>query len=250
MKILIIGDSCIDTYIYGDCDRLSPEGPVPILNEISRHSTLGMAGNTYNNMKAFCPNVMFISNNPEQITKTRFVDNRTNQLLLRMDTHDKCQRIQMSAVSIDPDLDLIVVSDYCKGFLSDDDLINIGSSCELSVLDTKRQLTSDIINSYSFIKLNHHEYERNAKILEKFSNMSKIVVTMGDKGVKFLNQIYPPHKVLQTFDVSGAGDVFTAVFSYKIMCGDSLSNSIWAAQDCCMKVIQRRGTCVYEQNMD
>ena len=79
MKVLVTGDSCVDTYVYGDCNRLSPEGPVPILNEVSRHSTLGMAGNTYNNMKAFCPDVSFVSNDPESITKTRFVDGKTNQ---------------------------------------------------------------------------------------------------------------------------------------------------------------------------
>ena len=250
MKVLVMGDSCIDTYVYGNCNRLSPEGPVPILNEVSRHSALGMAGNTYNNMKAFCPDVSFVSNDPESITKTRFVDSKTNQLLLRMDVNDRCERINMSEVSIDSDLDLIVVSDYHKGFLDNDDLINIGSSCALSVLDTKRLLTQDIIEAYSFIKLNHQEYKRNSNILERSSNMAKVVITMGGKGVEFLGRVYPPTKVLQTFDVSGAGDVFTAVFSHGVMCGDSTSDAIWAAQNCCTKVIQRRGTCVYEKNMD
>lgn len=250
MKVLVAGDSCIDTYVYGRCDRLSPEGPVPILNEVSRSSTLGMAGNTYNNMKAFCPDVTFVSNDTELITKTRFVDSKTNQLLLRMDINDRCEQINMSKVSIDSDFDLIVVSDYNKGFLDNNDLINIGSSCDLSVLDTKRPLTQDIIDAYSFIKLNHQEYKRNKNILERFSNRTKVVITMGDKGVEFLGQVYPPAKTLQTFDVSGAGDVFTAVFSYGLMCEKSISDAIWTAQDCCVKVIQRRGTCIYEKDMD
>ena len=29
-RILIIGDSCIDRWVYGKCNRLSPDGPVPV----------------------------------------------------------------------------------------------------------------------------------------------------------------------------------------------------------------------------
>jgi len=43
MKILLIGDSCIDKYVYGDAKRLSPEAPVPVLNYIRTTKTEGMA---------------------------------------------------------------------------------------------------------------------------------------------------------------------------------------------------------------
>ena len=33
-KVLLIGDTCIDEYIYGICERLNPEAPVPILSTI------------------------------------------------------------------------------------------------------------------------------------------------------------------------------------------------------------------------
>ena len=32
MKILIIGESCLDVYQYGDSRRLCPEAPVPVFN--------------------------------------------------------------------------------------------------------------------------------------------------------------------------------------------------------------------------
>ncbi len=32
MRVLLIGDSCTDVYVYGDVKRLNPEAPVPILN--------------------------------------------------------------------------------------------------------------------------------------------------------------------------------------------------------------------------
>ena len=49
-KILIIGDSCIDKWIYGKCDRLSPDGPVPVLVPIEEKVNTGMAGNVNENV--------------------------------------------------------------------------------------------------------------------------------------------------------------------------------------------------------
>lgn len=30
IKVLVIGDGCLDIFRYGKCERLSPEAPVPI----------------------------------------------------------------------------------------------------------------------------------------------------------------------------------------------------------------------------
>ena len=32
-KVLVIGDIIIDKYIYGTSNRLSPEAPVPVVNQ-------------------------------------------------------------------------------------------------------------------------------------------------------------------------------------------------------------------------
>ncbi len=45
MKILVIGDSCTDVFIYGYTRRLCPEGPVPILEPSRTITNQGMAGN-------------------------------------------------------------------------------------------------------------------------------------------------------------------------------------------------------------
>ena len=49
MKVLVIGDSCEDVFIYGNCDRLAPAAPVPVFVETHRKSNKGMAGNVYEN---------------------------------------------------------------------------------------------------------------------------------------------------------------------------------------------------------
>ena len=45
MKVLLLGDSCEDEYIYGRCNRISPEAPVPVLDYAKIKTTSGMAGN-------------------------------------------------------------------------------------------------------------------------------------------------------------------------------------------------------------
>jgi D-beta-D-heptose 7-phosphate kinase / D-beta-D-heptose 1-phosphate adenosyltransferase len=49
-KILVIGDLMIDHYLWGSCNRVSPEAPVQIINIDSESTSLGGAGNVINNL--------------------------------------------------------------------------------------------------------------------------------------------------------------------------------------------------------
>ena len=49
-KILVIGDSCKDIFIYGKANRLCPEAPVPVFIPQRRTETGGMAANVYENI--------------------------------------------------------------------------------------------------------------------------------------------------------------------------------------------------------
>ena len=48
-NILVIGDLMIDHYLWGSCDRISPEAPVQVVNVKKESSVLGGAGNVINN---------------------------------------------------------------------------------------------------------------------------------------------------------------------------------------------------------
>ena len=75
MKIAIVGDACTDIYVYGSCDRLCPEGPVPVLNKIHQIDSGGMALNVFNNLKTFFgEDVDFYSNDLHNILKVRYVE--------------------------------------------------------------------------------------------------------------------------------------------------------------------------------
>ena len=60
-KILVIGDLMIDHYLWGSCDRISPEAPVQVINVGDESMSLGGAGNVINNLNALGAQVDVIS---------------------------------------------------------------------------------------------------------------------------------------------------------------------------------------------
>ena len=50
-KILVIGDLMIDHYLWGSCERISPEAPVQVIDVECESTVLGGAGNVVNNLK-------------------------------------------------------------------------------------------------------------------------------------------------------------------------------------------------------
>jgi D-beta-D-heptose 7-phosphate kinase/D-beta-D-heptose 1-phosphate adenosyltransferase len=60
-KLLVIGDLMIDHYLWGSCERISPEAPVQVVNVKSESVVLGGAGNVINNLNALGAQVDVIS---------------------------------------------------------------------------------------------------------------------------------------------------------------------------------------------
>ena len=59
-KILVIGDLMIDHYLWGTCERISPEAPVQIVKVDTESLVLGGAGNVIHNLKKLGAKVDFI----------------------------------------------------------------------------------------------------------------------------------------------------------------------------------------------
>ena len=51
IKTLVIGDSCLDSFVYGKSTRLCPDTPVPVFTPIRRVTNSGMAGNVFVNLE-------------------------------------------------------------------------------------------------------------------------------------------------------------------------------------------------------
>ena len=100
MRILVIGESCLDVFYYGECKRLCPEAPVPVFNSTFSVDNGGMAMNVYNNLKSLVTNVDICTNdNWPEIKKTRFVDEKANHMFMRLDENDeKYGRVDLSNI--------------------------------------------------------------------------------------------------------------------------------------------------------
>ena len=123
MKFLVIGDSCIDVFRYGKVNRLAPEAPVPIIIPEKETTNPGMAGNVVKNIEALGHQVDFITNTTD-IKKIRYICSKYNHLLLRVDENDYCQPITQKVLDKIKweKYDAIIISDYCKGFLDENDI--------------------------------------------------------------------------------------------------------------------------------
>jgi bifunctional ADP-heptose synthase (sugar kinase/adenylyltransferase) len=133
--------------------------------------------------------------------------------------------------------DIIIVSDYYKGFMTNDDLMIIGKHSKISILDSKRKLSKEIVNSFTFVKLNEKESLQNSDLLE----CENILVTLGNKGTKFNNDVYPSPNPQETIDVSGAGDTFTSAFILKYLENSDIKSSIIYANEMASIVVSKRG---------
>lgn len=247
INILVIGDSCDDVYTYGHVHRLAPEGPIPVLNPIKNKSNGGMALNVHNNIIAIGANSTLITQK-EKITKTRYVDERTNSLLLRIDTNDKVSRISNEIIEniknnhyLDKKYDAIIISDYCKGFLTEEDIDKISEMNFNIFLDTKKIL-GDWCKYVSYIKINHVEYDRTKHTIDKLNILDKLIITRSNDGCEYQNEIYPVEKV-DIKDVSGAGDTFISGLTCEYIRTNDIINAIKFAQKCATIVVQKKGVC-------
>jgi bifunctional ADP-heptose synthase (sugar kinase/adenylyltransferase) len=240
MKVLIIGETCVDKFIYCNINRLSPEAPVPVLNPFNTVINAGMAGNTVSNIQSLSPkSQVVILGQLENIIKTRYIEQKSNHMFLRVDEgEDKITPFKWG-LDIDAIIgrsDIVIVSDYNKGYLSDIDLINISRKSNLSILDSKRKLTNEVIEHFDFIKLNEGEYKNNTHL-----NHKGIIVTLGSKGAQHQGILYPSENPQETIDVSGAGDTFTASFIISYYDTLNIGSSILYANKQASKVVSQRG---------
>ena len=110
------------------------------------------------------------------------------------------------------DSDAVIVSDYNKGFLSEKTLRFITDYSKFTIMDTKKKITDDILSYFDFVKLNESEFSKH-----NFNKdlINRVIVTLGSKGAKYIDKVYPSPDPKETIDVSGAGDTFTASFTLK-----------------------------------
>ena len=184
LKVGVIGDVMLDTYMWGRVERISPEAPVPVVSLNKKEYRIGGAGNVALNCKSLGAGVtilsvtgndteglllseLFESNNintnylvksPARKTtsKTRIISR--NQQMMRLDDeitdaltagdeNQLLQQVQNFIAEEDPDI--IIFEDYNKGVLTEKVIKEIIALCKkagvLTAVDPKRK------NFFSYI---------------------------------------------------------------------------------------------------
>lgn len=235
-KVLLIGDSCTDQYFFGSVLRISPEAPVPILKINRQNNKPGMAANVYENLLALECNVDFITNQQE-ITKTRFIDERTGQHLLRVDNESTLPTLD---IPTNLDYNAIIISDYNKGSVSYELIESLRENYSGPIfIDTKKQDLKRLRGCV--VKINESEFNACHSLCDD------LIVTLGSKGAKYKDKIYKSVPV-DVFDVCGAGDTFLAALTYEYMNSGDMETAIVFANEAASITVQHVG--VYAPSLE
>ena len=162
-KILVVGDLMVDHYLWGSCERVSPEAPVQVIKVDNESTLLGGAGNVVNNLKTLgaevdvisviggcqtsvelkkllleieiSTNYLIVQKNRVTSKKSRIIAEQQQVVRYDLESTDEINNNSQMAIiktfkSIINDYDVILLSDYGKGVLTFDltqSLINIAS---------------------------------------------------------------------------------------------------------------------------
>ena len=255
MRVLVVGDSCEDVFVYGDIERISPEAPIPVFVPSHIEKNNGMAKNVSHNVEALEMDITTITNK-NGIVKRRYVDNRSGQMVLRVDEHDYCERIDKKVLKglrdnkctphfgSETNIDAIIISDYCKGFLEEEDIQFICDNNDNVFVDTKKKL-GRWIEFADYIKINELEYKKNHELLSDKGFEEKLIVTLGSKGCRWNGRDFSVEEV-PVKDVSGAGDTFLAGLVRGYLDTQNIEKAINFAQKCTTIVVQKHGVAAVE----
>ncbi|MFW3344222.1 D-glycero-beta-D-manno-heptose-7-phosphate kinase [Aliarcobacter butzleri] len=185
-NILVIGDLMIDHYLWGSCDRISPEAPVQVVNVKKESSVLGGTGNVINNLFTLGATVdvisvigddnvanelksllekikistssLIVENNRKTSKKSRLIASQQQVLRYDMESIDDINEESHKKIISNLEKNIkkyssIILSDYGKGVLTTkltQDIINIANKNSVKVLvDPKGKDYSKYKGSYT-----------------------------------------------------------------------------------------------------
>jgi bifunctional ADP-heptose synthase (sugar kinase/adenylyltransferase) len=241
LKVFVVGDSCFDSYHYGSVNRISPEAPIPIFDYRHTEIKMGMSHNVLENVLNLGHEASHLTHISEG--KNRYIDERLNQQVIRIDHVLGRERVKFGSSVLKKlqESDLLLISDYNKGFLKYEDIESfIKMFNGPTFIDTKK---TDLKRfKGAFIKINESEW--NARI----SDHENVIVTKGANGVQWKEKQYNTPKAT-VYDVCGAGDTFLAALAteYVLTDGD-MSEAIHFAMRAAAVTISKFG--VYAPTME
>lgn len=282
-RVLVVGDLMIDHYIWGSCDRISPEAPVQVVNVKNETKRLGGCGNVVSNLIALGAEVGVISvvgddelgSEILKLLKDRGAKaelviaqkgRKSSQKSRVMVTHQQVLRLDTESTSdIDCDdeivgkfqgildgYDIVLLSDYGKGVLSDyltKQIISITkNSSKMVLVDPKGKDYSkyrgatlltpnkkEASEALGFVIDSDEKLELALKTMKMNYELEYSLITLSEDGIGLLSQnmVKFPALAKEVFDVTGAGDSVLATLGYclasKMSIEDAIDNANLAA---------------------
>ena len=259
MNILVIGDIMLDINYNATIERNAPEADIPIYNILDMNYILGGASNVTQNLKNLKTNVELISVigndiygemiqkilNEKYIQNKLFIDKerkttqknrifKNNNIKVRYDIEDTNEINDtivtdiLSYITNKKDIDIIVISDYDKGFVTEhlcQTIIKYANENNIyTFVDPKIKNCMKYKNSFCFkpnlLEAEHITGEKDIQKMIHFIktniNCENIVLTSGEKGM-FVNDILnniQHNELIKVIDVTGAGDIVLSVLVY------------------------------------
>lgn len=292
-NILVVGDLMLDTYFRGEVKRISPEAPVPVFRKLSEQSVPGGAANVAVNLAAANQQVsiagiigndvagmtlreklikvgidvkMLLSKQKKTTQKIRFIA-ENNQQVIRLDDetveeNQENERILELIVKQIDDFDIIILSDYNKGLLTESfsqAVINLAQKRKIIVLaDVKSSNTKKYEGVY-LLKPNLLELhmmtgmsvESDADILHASQELREVcrctyvLTTRGGKGMLLSGKDFfytVDADDYEVFDVTGAGDTALAYLAASLANGISINQSVEIANHAAGLQVTKVGT--------
>ena len=292
--VLVLGDAILDEYLVGECARISPEAPVPVLKVSASKPALGGAANTAANIVSLgghaslialvgsddagrilrrCASdagidLLAVDHGQRTLRKTRVVARQ--QQIVRLDYDDvqsmpsESEILQLFEARIN-ESDIIIISDYAKGFLSPSlchAIIQRAHEAGRQVIVDPRPQNRDCYNGCDYLTPNWHESrallglpdaeptEDNVNVVARAlaSDLAtNVVLTLGPQGILFCSrnateQFALPTLAKEVFDVSGAGDTVVAAFALARASGADHPKAVAFANKAASVVVGKFGT--------
>jgi rfaE bifunctional protein kinase chain/domain len=224
-NILIIGDIMLDSYLFGNVERISPEAPVPIVNILSKEDKLGGAANVATNIKnlggtpILCSvigkdqkgdtflstlkklNIKddYILQSENRITtvKTRVIGNSHQMLRIDEEIKDELIDDQEKFIKIIDDainkekIDCILLQDYDKGIINEDIIkfvVKKAKSLNIpTIVDPKRKNFHNYKNITLF-KPNFKEFKDGLNLIlsDKIETLKKGSKILHKRGIEII----------------------------------------------------------------
>jgi D-beta-D-heptose 7-phosphate kinase/D-beta-D-heptose 1-phosphate adenosyltransferase len=303
-SVAVIGDLMLDCYLYGDVSRISPEAPVPVVRAKSEKVLAGGAANVAANLATLGLAVRVVGLTGQDDARDLLIEalkgsgavdcggvvaspnRRTTKKLRVMGAHQQVVRVDhedivpcdasvlgqfmQSCLAATEAADIVILSDYGKGALSDDIVRSvIARARQLGkrvVVDPKRKDFA-AYRGASILTPNRRELteatglpcetdEEAAAAAARASETTgaDILLTRSEKGLSYFPvQGEPLHLATvarSVFDVSGAGDTVVAALSAGLAAGFRMVDAMRMANHAAGIVVSKLGAaCVTREEL-